>query len=244
MPDVQWRPAEDSAAALREIMRDCDDLAAQLRRHFAGSPDSSAPADGSMYRRKRANSTDSMYTVLTSVPTNPDADEVIFSTSCYLHDRLVSGEEHLQELRQAGKALPPLFGNEVRPQEPVDPSEIPDEDDIYEYLRPIYLKADFSSECFVVLLLYVERLFLTGGVPPLVSNWKAVAFIGLVLAAKVWDDLGSSNGEFARALQLFSLKDVNMMEAQFLSLIEYNVTVHSKAYTSCYFELRAVLIDS
>jgi hypothetical protein len=233
---IVWHPW-DHAAALRDVMRDCEGLAETVRRYFA-KVDDDGDGEEEPPRRKRANSTDSMYTVLTSVPTNPDADEIIFSASCYLHDRIVAGEEHLQELRDAGKEPPPLFCNEVRRDGPAQ--QIPDEDAIFEHLRPIYMKADFSSECFVVLLLYVERLFLTGGLPPLVSNWKAITFIGLVLAAKVWDDLGSSNGEFARAIQLFSLRDVNRMEAQFLSLMNYNVTVHSKAYTSCYFELRAL----
>ena len=40
--------------------------------------------------------------------------------------------------------------------------------------------------------------------------------------------------------ELFSLKALNKMEAQYLSLIQYNVTVNSSLYASCYFELRAL----
>ena len=45
---------------------------------------------------------DSIWTAQHSVPTNPNAEEVIFCTSCYLHDRLVSGESHLRSLRTEG----------------------------------------------------------------------------------------------------------------------------------------------
>ena len=77
-----------------------------------------------------------------------------------------------------------------------------------------------------------------GRVPPLRSNWREVLFTALVLAAKVWDDTGSSNAEFADAARIFSLKDVTYLETRFLCLIEYNVNVSRQLYTTCYFELR------
>ena len=69
-----------------------------------------------------------------------------------------------------------------------------------------------------VALVYVERLFVLGRVPPLRSNWREVLFTALVLAAKVWDDTGSSNAEFADAARIFSLKDVTYLEARFVPL--------------------------
>lgn len=77
-----------------------------------------------------------------------------------------------------------------------------------------------------------------GRVPPLRTNWREVLFTALVLAAKVWDDTGSSNAEFADAARIFSLKDVTYLETRFLCLIEYNVNVSRQLYTTCYFELR------
>jgi len=192
-------------------------------------------------RRKKANTTDSMYTVGDSSLTRPNADEIIFSVSCYLHDRVVSGEAHLQGLRNAGAPLPPLFHDEKRGDGEATLDDVPSEEEIFGFLQPIYEQADFSAECFVVILVYLERLFVTGHVPPLVSNWQAIVFTALVLGAKVWDDTGSSNADFSAVTnELFSLKALNKMEAQYLSLIQYNVTVNSSLYASCYFELRAL----
>ena len=94
-------------------------------------------------------------------------------------------------------------------------------------------------QCFVVALIYIERLFKSGRVPPLISNWKRVLFTAGVVAAKVWDDTGSSNAEFASASAgMFTLKQVNSMEAKFLNVIEYNVAVTRQLYTKVYFELQ------
>ena len=87
--------------------------------------------------------------------------------------------------------------------------------------------------------MYIERLFVHAGVPPLKSNWRQVVLTALVLAAKVWDDTGSSNAEFADASgTAYAVGDVNAMEQRFLYLIEYNVAISRQLYTRIYFELR------
>ena len=73
------------------------------------------------------------------------------------------------------------------------------------------------------------------------SKMKSSCFAGTagVVAAKVWDDTGSSNAEFASASAgMFTLKQVNSMEAKFLNVIEYNVAVTRQLYTKVYFELQ------
>ena len=50
-------------------------------------------------------------------------------------------------------------------------AELPDEGAIFDFVVPLYRDAAFSSVCLVVALVYVERLFVVGRVPPLRSNW-------------------------------------------------------------------------
>jgi hypothetical protein len=117
--------------------------------------------------------------------------------------------------------------------------ELPTEDEIFDFVTHLYTNSDMSVQCFVVALIYIERLFKSGRVPPLISNWKRVLFTAGVVAAKVWDDTGSSNAEFASASAgMFTLKQVNSMEAKFLNVIEYNVAVTRQLYTKVYFELQ------
>ena len=119
--------------------------------------------------------------------------------------------------------------------------EVPSEDAIFDFVSQLYDCNDFSPQCLVVALVYVERLFVQGRVPPLPSNWKAVLLSAVVLAAKVWDDTGSSNGEFAASTGAeFSVGDVNAMEKRLLALIDYNVTVTRQLYARLFFELSAM----
>lgn len=189
--------------------------------------------------RARANSTDSLWTVF-DIAAPPNSDEIAFSASCYLHDRLVMGEQHLSKLRDKGKQLPPLFHGEVRGEVA---GEVPSEDDVYEYLMPLHAKADFSVECYVVALLYIERYFIKVGTPPLTSNWQRLIFTALILAAKVWDDVGSSNGDFAN-VGGFSNKDVNQMEADFLIRVGWDIKIQASLFASTLFELKAMCESS
>jgi len=189
----------------------------------------------------RANSTNSMYTV-TDLHAAPDYDEVSFSTACYLHDRTVAGEAFLRKRRAAGKPEPPLFFAESRADGAAAVAaegNIPDEEAMHEHLRTLHERAEFSAECFVVALLYMERLFMKASLPPLRSNWQSLILTALVLAAKVWDDTGSSNAEFSSACEL-PLRDVNCMEARFLNLIDWNVRVNPSLYIATFMELRAI----
>jgi hypothetical protein len=68
-------------------------------------------------------------------------------------------------------------------------------------------------------------------------------FTTLVLASKVWDDDSYENIHFARAFTIFSLKEINDMEATFLNLIDFKVNVTSAEYAKYYFVLRAMAKD-
>lgn len=61
----------------------------------------------------------------------------------------------------------------------------PTVDEIYEFIKTLFNKAQLSSECSLVCLIYVERLMETAHVPLLAGTWKPVLLCGLLLASKV-----------------------------------------------------------
>ena len=156
---------------------------------------------------------------------------------------------------------------------------IPSEEDMYEFLCPIgdqvkfeessirklyyaelltffffkLSQMDFSTECYVVALLYIERLSLHSGIRLRVSNWRLLTLIALMIATKVWDDCGASNSDFARLMndslavndqeheypqQAYSTRDINKMEALFLEHINYDVGIAASVFMAVYFDLR------
>lgn len=65
------------------------------------------------------------------------------------------------------------------------PPKAPTVDEIYEFIKTLFNKAQLSSECSLVCLIYVERLMETARVPLLPGTWKPVLLCGLLLASKV-----------------------------------------------------------
>ena len=126
-------------------------------------------------RRQRANSTNSVFTIAPdgegdglsrSTTTKPQADEVLFSAACYLQDRM----EAARQLLADGAAPPPIFYAPSGATPPAADEDPPTEDEIFDYLSPLYYNSDVSAQCVVGALVYIERLFVHAGVPQLKSN--------------------------------------------------------------------------
>eukprot|EP01133_Synstelium_polycarpum_P010923 gene10923-12730_t len=60
----------------------------------------------------------------------------------------------------------------------------------------------------------------------------------LILASKVWEDQSVWNVDFLPVFDNLTATDLNNLERQFLSLIQYNVSLTASVYAKYYFELR------
>jgi len=103
---------------------------------------------------------------------------------------------------------------------------------IHEYLNRIVLYLNCSEECFVLALIYIERL--TGRRKSFSVNSYNVhrlIFTSVMIAAKYFDDDHWSNADWGRVGGL-SCKKVNELEREFLRLINFNVDVENEFYTA------------
>ena len=116
----------------------------------------------------------------------------------------------------------------------------PTEDTIFHTIKSIYSIAEFSPECLVISLLYIERVRSLTNVPLLNSNWQPMLLAAMIVAQKVWDDKSLLNVDFSVICSAYTLKDINNLEKAFLDLIEYNVSITASLYASYYFELRTL----
>ncbi|CAM9386017.1 unnamed protein product, partial [Hapterophycus canaliculatus] len=116
----------------------------------------------------------------------------------------------------------------------------PTVDEIYEFIKTLFNRAQLSSECSLVCLIYVERLMETAHVPLLAGTWKPVLLCGLLLASKVWQDLSSWNVEFATVYPEYSLKSINKLELLFLGAMKWDMSISSSLYAKYYFALRSL----
>jgi hypothetical protein len=61
-------------------------------------------------------------------------------------------------------------------------------------------------------------------------NWRPMVFTAILLASKFWEDIIWYNVDFVDNLELFSLRSINRMESEFLSLCDYNIYVSAEKY--------------
>lgn len=128
-------------------------------------------------------------------------------------------------------------------------NNVPSLDEITDFFRFIFNKAQLETDCIIMSLIYVERILreTNGGVRPNLDNWKSLLFSCMIMASKVWDDLSMWNVDFSQACPdglTFSLKRINELELAVLSCLKYNVKVPASEYAKYYFLMRNMLIRS
>lgn len=180
----------------------------------------------------RSNSSSSLY--VTSTIMNPDLDELILSVSTMLHCQMVRDED-ASEARQ--KKFP-FFQEEKYTRK--RPTQTPDADSIYAFLKEVFQVGEFHAECAVIVLVYINRLIGLVDMPFTASNWKPVTTIALLLAQKVWDDNPLANADFSILYPALNVKQINRLEVKFLRLLQYKLTVTASLYARYYFELRSI----
>lgn len=144
--------------------------------------------------------------------------------------------------------------NDLESQRDADPrhkieSPMPSLQDISQFYRDVFGRAQMEPDCIVISLIYVERLIkVTGGkLRPRPSNWRSMLFSCMVLSSKVWDDMSMWNADFSQTCPAgvaFTLQRVNELELAVLSALNYQVKVPASEYAKYYFLLRSLLIKS
>lgn len=112
--------------------------------------------------------------------------------------------------------------------------------EVHTFLSDLFVKAQLSAECSIVCLIYVERLMETANVPIVGRTWRPCLLCGLLLASKVWQDLGSWNSEISQIYPQYTIQAVNKLEGIFCKEISWNLYISSSVYAKYYFALRSL----
>lgn len=151
----------------------------------------------------------------------------------------VSYSDPGQEVRTAGPSFVPALANVLqhmasmagRPQKVTRFHAIrPPQLSICDYLSRISTYFQCSHECFVLALVYVDRIvklhpeFTISGL-----NIHRLLVTSVMLAAKFFDDVYYSNSYYAKVGGVRT-QELNALEAQFLRLIEWKLHVLPQEY--------------
>uniref|UniRef100_A0A6T9AUW3 Cyclin n=1 Tax=Noctiluca scintillans TaxID=2966 RepID=A0A6T9AUW3_NOCSC len=102
---------------------------------------------------------------------------------------------------------------------------------IHEYLARISKYFQCSSECFVLCLVYIDRIVKLHPEFTICSlNIHRLLVTAVMLAVKFFDDVYYSNAYYAKVGGV-KLKEVNTLEAQFLQLIDWRLHVTPQEYS-------------
>ncbi|KAF4321604.1 hypothetical protein BBO99_00004576 [Phytophthora kernoviae] len=107
---------------------------------------------------------------------------------------------------------------------------------IRDYLMRIHKYASCSPECFVLALVYMDRLHQMQGFVLTELNVHRVVITSIVLAAKFFDDHYFNNAYYAKVGGV-PCPEMNELEVEYLLLINFSLHVSSETYARYYNEL-------
>jgi hypothetical protein len=110
---------------------------------------------------------------------------------------------------------------------------------IYEFISVIIGTLRLHLEWVLISLVYLEKLMTEAGVEIRTSNWKPLLLTWIILATKYWEEWGYWNSDFAEILD-YPVVDINRMESQAISLLDYKLFISANLYSQYYFEIRAL----
>ncbi|GMF45827.1 unnamed protein product [Phytophthora fragariaefolia] len=107
---------------------------------------------------------------------------------------------------------------------------------VRDYLARIHKYASCSPECFVLALVYMDRLHQMQGFVLTELNVHRVVITSVVLAAKFFDDHYFNNAYYAKVGGV-PCPEMNELEVEYLLLINFSLHVTSETYARYYNEL-------
>jgi len=197
------------------------------------SPNNS-PKDGHGPLRNKASSTSTLF--ISDTITKPDVEDILRCMARYLLKIITQGSQTCE------KTYYDVFNEMVHPitKGEVNFFKLPTEGAVFGYLKFIYVFERMDPECIVMCLTYIDRLVAFCKITIDVSNWRRIILASWIVALKTWEELAVYNLDFLGCFDgKVTVQDLNMLEMNFLNLIQYNVYLSSSAYTKMYFDLKS-----
>lgn len=154
-----------------------------------------------------------------STITNPNVKAIIQAVSTILHSQMIEDESSGKKIEPDSDLM--FFSEEKYIDEKPDEfdesrkallRETPSIENIFEFIKALYDCAQFSPECCIICLVYVNRLIAFTGLPLYPTNWRPLILCSLLVAQKVWDDKYLSNADFAYIYPFFTTEEINKLE--------------------------------
>mmetsp|Transcript_6300 Transcript_6300/g.7937 ORF Transcript_6300/g.7937 Transcript_6300/m.7937 type:complete len:472 (-) Transcript_6300:426-1841(-) len=107
---------------------------------------------------------------------------------------------------------------------------------VLQYLERIHKYASCSSECFILALIYIDRLIQRNNFLLTELNVHRVVITSILLAAKFFDDAYYNNAYYAKVGGVL-VSEMNSLEVEFLFRLNFSLRVSPDLYSKYHAEL-------
>ena len=119
----------------------------------------------------------------------------------------------------------------------------PDPQTIFEFCANIMLLTKMEKETIIVALIYIERLIFNTGLLITSRNWRKIIFTSLIIASKIWDDDSLENLHFSQIFTHLKIGEINLLERNFMELINYKIYVKFSEYIKYYLAVKDMCLN-
>lgn len=102
--------------------------------------------------------------------------------------------------------------------------------DILDYIFYVDECLKFDNESCVITHCLIKKFSNLCNIPLIGTNWREIFTFSAITAKKICDRNFWGNSDFARKFELLSLDDINMMDIDYLRLINYNYEITFQDY--------------
>lgn len=120
---------------------------------------------------------------------------------------------------------------------------VPTIDTVCKYMLLIREYAQYSVECNIIALIYLNRLTYRTQIPLTMNNWRGLWITSVILAQKIWEDRPLKTSCFSQIVPSFHKSILKDWERRALQMLEYTVQVKPSLYAKYYFELRHLYVE-
>jgi hypothetical protein len=190
--------------------------------------------------RTKFNSTASLFVDSQSIILDPDLMKTLRCKSIVLHWMMKDHEKRPPVLYDVfSEDYYRKKNNKVADRS--SENIIPSIEDIYIFLQQIFTTAQSPAEVAVMALAYIERLLTLTDITFHISNWKLICLGAIIVARKVWVDKSRiSNKVFLRVFNYMTIDDLAIIEREYLSDLQYIVSIKPSIFAKYYFALRSI----
>jgi len=191
-----------------------------------------APKLGTKGVREKFSSTATMFFNRDNSCLAPNVDDTLRCVAVVLHNTLLYFD---------GKTLfsKPIWSELEHPiSDYVDLDSIPTEGAVHSFLMTVFHTENLSAESAIMTIAYIDRFLTLTGITFHPCNWRRITLSCIIVASKVWEDLAVWNADFVSLFPKLTIPDLNTLEREMLTALDYVVGLKASIYCKYYFDLR------